>query len=205
MTAPTQPAPGASRRPRQPWRAASRVPSFSGKSSAGVLGACFLFAALVFPLTLHLPVWLEVEVVMLAWWAIWTAALSYMLHQGRRISDDHRWERPVSRGGNSWLDGGGWDFSMDGEGILGFLAGLLLFILVLLALWLLWEFVLPAVALLGYMLVRGMVAHVINDPHDCKDNVGRSLTWGVFWATAYTGPLALLVWAIHRWALALHT
>jgi len=186
--------------PRKPWRAATRVPSFSGKQSAGLLGGCLVASALLFPLLLRLPVWVEAELVLLAWWLIWCVALTWMLHAGRRIVDDHRWSAPETRGWGNAVDGFSLDATPDADGCLGLVAGIAVGILLFVGLWALWEVVLPAVALVGYLLVRGMVAHVINDPHDCKKNLGRSLVWGLFWATAYTGPLAALVWALHRWA-----
>ncbi|HZP82104.1 MAG TPA: hypothetical protein VFB21_10725 [Chthonomonadaceae bacterium] len=65
------------------------------------------------------------------------------------------------------------------------------------AAWLLIEFVIPAVAFLLYWLIRRMLSRAVNDKRDCQGRLLRSLSWGAFWASLYTAPLALLVWALH--------
>jgi hypothetical protein len=55
----------------------------------------------------------------------------------------------------------------------------------------------PVLAVLGYFLVRGMLARVANRRHACRGRPLRALAQGAFWATAYTMPLALGVWAVH--------
>ena len=59
------------------------------------------------------------------------------------------------------------------------------------------EIAVPALAFATYFLIRGMLAHVVNDEHNCKDNFLAALCWGALWATLYTAPLGLLVWVIH--------
>ena len=37
---------------------------------------------------------LDVEIVMLAWWVLWTGFLTYLLFHGKRVSDDHKLGSP---------------------------------------------------------------------------------------------------------------
>ena len=76
----------------------------------------------------------------------------------------------------------------------GIVAGLCLAIV---GIWVLIELVIPALAFVAYFLIRGMLAHVANDQHRCKDNWSRALAWSVLWATLYTAPLAVVVWLAH--------
>ena len=62
------------------------------------------------------------------------------------------------------------------------------------------EFIVPGLAFLVYILMRGMLARVVNHHKDCG-GVVQSLTWGFVWATIYTGPLALAVWVVHKLAV----
>jgi hypothetical protein len=63
--------------------------------------------------------------------------------------------------------------------------------------WFLVEIAIPVLFFLLYLMVRGMLAHVINDRHRCRGSVGRALTWGLVWSTLYTVPLAGVVWFVH--------
>ena len=69
--------------------------------------------------------------------------------------------------------------------------------LLIVAAWFLIEIAIPGIAFLMYFLVRGMIAHAVNDRHHCQGNLPRSLLWGLLWATVYTAPLAGLVWLVH--------
>ncbi len=48
-----------------------------------------------------------------------------------------------------------------------------------------------------YFVSRGMLARVVNDRRHCRGSVGRSVLWGLAWATVYTLPLAAAVWFVH--------
>ena len=56
-------------------------------------------------------------------------------------------------------------------------------------------FLIPVVA----VVLRGMLARVVNDRHHCEGNLFLASVWGAIWATVYTGPLALVVWGVHVW------
>jgi hypothetical protein len=77
------------------------------------------------------------------------------------------------------------------------LAGLAIAGVALLAAFLLVELVLPAVFFAAYLAVRGGIARVANDDHDCAGALGRSAAWGTLWATLYALPLAAVLWVVH--------
>src|SRR5262249_23060679 len=140
-------------------------------------------------------------------------------YTGQRVTDDHamqpprswfgaRQDRPPGRrrtdgGGGTWYDwlGGGWDAPLDAEGCAIALLIVVGLILLVGGLWLIIEIAIPLVWFLLYLMVRGMLAMVINDRHRCRGRLGRSVGWALVWASAYTAPLALAVWFIHH----LHT
>lgn len=59
------------------------------------------------------------------------------------------------------------------------------------------EYLIPGLAILLCLLVRGMVVRAVNGRADCKANLLRAAAWGVAWATLYTAPLPLTVLAVH--------
>src|SRR3954464_5384620 len=71
-----------------------RLPMVSGKASAAALLGCFALTATLIPVTLHMPVWIDVEFILLGWWFLWAGALPYLLYQGLRVSDDHQLPPP---------------------------------------------------------------------------------------------------------------
>ena len=201
--------------PRQPLarRLAKRMrlPRLSGKAAAAWLLICLLLPAVLIPAVVRLPIWVDVEIVLGVWWLVWLAVLARLLYIGQRVTDDHALQSPRSwfgakdksarprGGGGSWLDGlgWGWDFPVDSEGCA--VAILIVVGLILLAggLWFIIEIAIPLVWFLLYLMVRGMLAMVINDRHRCRGRLGRSVAWALVWASAYTAPLALAVWFIH--------
>ena len=50
-----------------------RLPRLSGKASAAWLIVCFGLTALLIPMVLRLPRWVEFELVLALWWAVWLA------------------------------------------------------------------------------------------------------------------------------------
>jgi hypothetical protein len=66
----------------------------SGKASAAALIFCFLLTGLLIPTALKLPLWIEFEIVLATWWFVWLVVLSYLLHTGQRVADDHQLEPP---------------------------------------------------------------------------------------------------------------
>jgi hypothetical protein len=192
-----------------------RLPRLSGKAAAAWLLVCLLLPALLIPAVVRLPVWVDVEIVLGVWWLVWLAVLARLLYTGQRVTDDHAlpsprsWfgakkDKPSGRrgtdgGGGSWRDWLGWDWyvPVDSEGCA--IAILIVVGLILLAggLWFLIEIAIPLVWFLLYLMVRGMLAMVINDRHRCRGRLGRSVAWALVWASAFTAPLALTVWFIH--------
>lgn len=184
-----------------------RLPLMSGKASALTLVLCFgISAGLVyaFAAPLHVPAWVRWEIIVGLWWLVWLVALTRLLYDGVRVSDDHRMGAPRSwfgTGGPSWNFGPG-DIPLTnaegcGEGCATALAVVVALIALVAISWLLIEVIIPVLAFLLYLLIRGMLARVVNDFHGCTGNFGRSLRWGATWATAYTAPLAILIWLGH--------
>jgi hypothetical protein len=196
-------------RPNDTWIRRVKLPVVSGKATAAVIVACLVVAGLiVFPLTTYFqfPTWVRVEIFLGVWWVVWVIALCRLLYSGRRLSDDHVMGKP--RDWVSWMFGKGssgssssgsswWYVPIDAEGCAWVLAAIVAFVVGVLALWLLIEIAIPAIAFLLYFLVRGMLARVANDDHGCKDNLPRSLAWACTWATLYLAPVAFLVWLGH--------
>ncbi len=201
------------RRLRTSVRRALCLPRVSGVSSFVVLLLCMAVTALVVPMALKLPVWIEAEVVLAAWWAIWCAALSLFLYKGWLVSHDFQKpafsypmtssSRATTRDGynRGWWDGFYWLSIPDFDGGEGFIAGCLILIVLIIVLPFLLVFLVEAAVTLAfvmYLLIRGMLAQVANSRHGCRAHLGRSFGFGVLWATLYTAPLAGLVWLVHK-------
>jgi hypothetical protein len=183
------------------------IPTVSGKASAAVLIACFAITVVLIAGPLRLPLWMEAEMILAGWWVLWAVALCYLLYTGQRVSDDHQLARPRnwlaawgkdSSSGTSnvgWLDLAGCAPDLEGCGyVVGIIAAIaMLFVIA----WVLFEVAIPVVAFVMYMVVRGMLAKVVNDRHQCKDNLAAAFVWGIIWATIYTAPLAFVVWCVH--------
>jgi 4-hydroxybenzoate polyprenyltransferase len=182
-------------------------PIISGKASAAIVVACLaLTSVLIIPLARRFPPWIDFEIVLVGWWLVWVVTLAILLYQGRLISDDH-----VHRGPRDWLaslrkpwppekkssDWWPWWILSGPEGCLIVLGIILALIIILVGLWLLIEIVIPALAFVAYVLIRGMLARVTNDKHSCQDSFVRAMLWGSLWATVYILPFGLLVWFVH--------
>jgi hypothetical protein len=199
-------------RPRITYTGA-RAALASGKWSVAALVVSFIVTAVLVPVAAHLPRWVEVELVIGAWWAVWVCALAYLLHRTCGISDDAtapsspRWLR--GRSGSSsdsssdasgclhLADPGCADLSLAGEGCAQAVIAVVCIALIVVGASLVVELVIPGLAFLMYVLIRGMLARALSGREDCQDSVVRSLLWGTFWATVYTLPLALAVWGVH--------
>jgi hypothetical protein len=195
------------RRQRPSLAECVRLPNLSGTASAAWLACCLLLTGALIPVALRLPCWVEFEIVLACWWTIWLVVLTWLLATGVRVSDDYRfretrnWFGSRDRsegiwGGMSWLDG--LLFVPDFEGCGAFVAVICGLLLLVGAIWFLFEVAVPVVLFLLYFLVRGMLAQVVNDRHDCRGHLARALAWGMLWATVYTAPLAGAVWFIHH-------
>ena len=191
----------------------------SGKAAATGLVVAFLLTGVLIPAVVQLPTWIDFEIVLGLWWAIWWVVLTIMLYQRQRVTHDH--ELPAPR---SWLDwfrspkqsatagkskpapakqgggGGYWyvDFGgADAEGCAWVVGAIVAAIALFFLLWFLIEVAIPLVLFLLYLVTRGMLSHVVNDRHHCHGRLGRSLSWALVWATVYTTPLAFVVWCVH--------
>jgi hypothetical protein len=176
-----------------------------------VLGGCLLLAvAMALPLVRRFPPWVDFEIVLAAWWVIWVVALSVLLYRGQPLSDDFRlgparnWfgglfgPRPLHESRETgWWWPSPW-FTLDLEGCLVGIGLVLAVVVAVLAMWLLVEVLIPALAFVMYLLIRGMLARAVNRAHQSRGRLGLALAWGMLWATAYTAPLVALVWAAHR-------
>lgn len=190
------------RRPRLRMQLGKRLPKISGSSAALWLFACLLIAGLLIPFAIRREIWIRAEAVLAAWWLIWTIVLANLLHRELRVSDDHSMGRPRTWGAEhvakeipDGLLNSGCLIPVEGEGcmvLLGIVAAIA-------AVWFVIELAIPALTFVLYVVIRGMLAKVANDPHACGGNWPRSITWGGFWATIYMAPLGAAVWAIH-WA-----
>jgi hypothetical protein len=157
----------------------------------------------------------EAEIVVGAWFVIWTAALTWLGYTGHTVEQDWEPFRPrrlFGRGGgidaNSvpYFDASGLtvpDLDMGGDGGgLGCLIGAgFLAVAVVAALLVLFYFtigyVIPLVAIGLYTLVRAMLNHVAARGHVTRGDLARSLARGATWAGAYTAPLAVAIWLLH--------
>jgi hypothetical protein len=181
----------------------ARLRRVSGRLAAAWLVVCLLLTAVLIPMALHLPRWVEFEIVLAVWWAVWFAALTAFLYRGLRVTDDHTlgqpnnwfsgWFSSRKEPSGGWWDGFFWGWFIGDEVIFLAIAAVVL----LGGIWLLFEIAIPVLIFLLYFVARGMLAGVANDRHHCRGRLGRSVVWGFVWATAYTAPLAAAVWLIH--------
>ena len=191
-----------------PYRGGARVvrrlaPPVSGALATLVVGSVMALTAGAIPTLLRLPRWLELEVVVAAWWAIWALTFTVLLFRGWRVAQDVRGLRSrASPGGagakRSTLDWGSLDLSGGAD-----LDGCVVLIGLLLALgaaWLLAELFVPLLLFVAYWLILKGLTSVANDRHACEGRLPLAILWGVLWATLYTAPLAGLV-ALARWIL----
>lgn len=202
--------------------ARAAVPDASAAQTTVAVGIAFIATATALPAALKLPRWIEFEWVLLAWWAIAAAVLAALLYRGSRLVDDHElvfaWNAPAKGAGEQlspapttehrssrnrsgeFLDAAGCldpSGCLDGEGCAGVLVGLLLAGLACAAAWLLVELVAPVVFFLFYAAVLRAARGVTIRHANAKGHVGKSILWGVAWATVYVLPLSVVVTAVH--------
>jgi hypothetical protein len=192
-------------------------PKVSAGGVAFALGASMLASAILFPAVLHLPRWVEMEVVLGAWWLIVTAVLSTLLYRGYRLKDDWAftsplrslWAKdpprpgaPAREKGSSWnggCDPGCGDFgcsSAADEGILIVIGVVVIAILLFGAGWVLVEIAMPLVLFAVYSGMVAALKRVAHDRHGCEGDLAKAIPWGAFWASLYLLPAAALVWAL---------
>jgi hypothetical protein len=185
-------------------------PKISGRATALVVALSFVAAAAVVPASLKLARWVEVEIVLGAWWAMVATTLTVMLYRGFRIRDDYVYFLPWSSPPGAKKGFGGIDLdltgcggsgcdgcSSDGEGLVIALAVGAALIVAFGAAWILVELALPLFFLVFYALFMRAIARVANDRHECEDDLARSVGYGLLWATVYLLPLSLATWGFH--------
>ena len=64
------------------------TPRTSARRTALVMSACLVFTGAAVPFALHLPRWVEMEVVLAGWWLIWTVVLTVVARRGAELVDD---------------------------------------------------------------------------------------------------------------------
>src|SRR5262249_34375544 len=150
-------------------RRALYLPRVSGVRSFFTLLLCMGITALVVPMALKLPAWIEAEVVIAFWWAIWCVALTLFLYNGWLVT--HDFQKPTFSGAAAakraessrqaaWWDGFFWgslpDFDGDDNPVVGCLVLLLLIVLLPFILVFLVEAAV-SLAFVMYLLIRGML------------------------------------------------
>ena len=174
-------------------------PRISGKWTALTLVACFAVSAVLIPVAAHLPHWIEFELVLLVWWTAWLVVLSWMLLHAHVVELD---AEPPHKGLGNLGDGDGClpSLALDGcifAGAFEPFGCLALIVVLLVGVYFFVEFLLPGIAFLLYLAIRAMLGRVTDDRRNCEDKPGLAFIWGAIWATAYTAPIALIVWGVH--------
>jgi hypothetical protein len=172
------------------------VKASAQRLTIGILAALAVTAATV-PFALHLPRWVEAEIVVGAWWTIWSVVLGVVAYHGTTVADDHR---PGS-GRVTGLDGESpkWatllDASPDAEACLVAIVVFAVVGIALLGAWLVVELVAPAVFIVAY---RGVVRALAKaQSANTRGNAMRSALSGMGWAAVGTVPLAIVVAVAH--------
>lgn len=171
-------------------------PKVSRKPLVLVIALCLVLSGVLIPVGAHLPRWVEAEIVLAVWWLVWVCMLTALLFRGEAVDDDTRWLPFGGEKSGMMLDSLG---ILDpvgciaGEGCATVILTIAAVLLAGLALMVLVEFIVPAIALLLLASIGGMLARAVNDRHECAGRFGASLLWGAVWATLYIGPVAAAV------------
>jgi len=167
-----------------------------------LLAACLITAVLL-PIELDLPHWVEAEAVLAAWWVVWVLILADVLFRGRRLGQ-LRQRLSTDDGEGDVIDdalsfaSADWASAAEG-GVVGLIAGLLLALLLTFALGPLIA-IIPALIGGVYFLIVRLIAQAVRARRRTRRHPLRSLAVAVQWATIYTAPLAVAVWAFHSLA-----
>lgn len=193
------------------------APRVSASATAGAVAAAFVSTAVLFPVGLRLPRWIEAEVTLVAWWVVLAAVLATLLHRGYRLRDDlifvapwERWGKDTPKVAAAGGDGSGARgcadtiscsdgcSGLDGEAAIVLVVGAALLAALFGAAWVVAEIALPLLLYVGYAVVSRALMRVAHDRHGCEGDASRSLAWGALWATIYLAPLAALVAIVQR-------
>lgn len=205
--------------------ARARLPGVSGRWSALLILVLFIAVAIVLPLALHRSAWVEAEIVVGAWFLIWTAVLAWLGYAGRTVDEDWGQFRPPRRlfgrgrakgrdvatsalDATPYVDLSGidlpdFDGGSDGGG-LGCLGAILAVVVAIAAvaaivalLYFTIGYAIPLIVIALYTIVRAMLNHVAARGHLTQGNLPASLARGAFWAAVYTAPLAVAILLLH--------
>lgn len=192
-----------------PYRGAipeARPATLSGQRITLVLALSLVATAAAVPLLLHRARWLEIESVLLAWWAIWALIVGLVAYRGHEAADDYELAiaiplastrraapRPRRRGWS--LLGDILSAANDGEAFVIAVVLVIALTLVFAGAWVLVEIVCPCLFFVAHVALLGAVRR-------SRGHAGslRAAGIGVAWATAYTAPLAAIVWLVHALA-----
>ncbi len=195
--------------PTQPTRKVRN----SGRKAVVALFASLTLAAVAVLLILRLPAVAEWWLVAIAWWVIWFLMIAILLYRGGAVRDDVQWSgprwwfrknakpsltNPRSKSGSSdwfpWaLDG---VFTCGQLGEFAFMLGIVVAAVVLIPLlaWAVVEVLIPLAALVVYVTLRGALALAAVASGRCRRDLWRTIGFAGFWATAYSAPLAFVLW-----------
>lgn len=196
--------------PRHPFRGA--LPArpaperLSARFVATLLAAGLVATALGVPLLMHRARWVEIETVLLGWWSVWTIALGIIAYRGVETSDDWTfavslpWQRrhaPAPAGPQRkrrlLLEILG--AANDLEAIAFALVVVAVLLLAFAGAWLVLEMLVPALFFVAYVALLGALRRIRR-----YEGSARAVAAAMLWATAYVGPLALVVWLVHVFA-----
>lgn len=182
------------------------VPPISSAATVIVILACCAFTALALPALFSMPRWLEIEVVLGAWWLVWAVVLGVLAHRGRPLDRDYSLSsespanpdrapapprEPPSRW--SWLDVLG--AVSDLEGIVIFVVGAIVITLAIAATTIVVDFAAPVLFLVAFTGVQAAMRRSLVAKHEGQ--ALRSAFHGAAWATLYVAPLAVVIGLTH--------
>ena len=191
------------------------APRTSARRTALVMSACLVFTGAAVPFALHRPPWVEMEAVLVGWWLVWAVVLAVVARRGAELVDDHelvirvpwspasapssrkapRGEAPAPRRSSRWSKIADLlSFPSDLEALVFVVALAIVLGVALAGAWLVIEVVAPAVFALAYF----GVVRALRRAAEYRGSTVRASLVGAGWATAYVGPIAVLVWAVHR-------
>ncbi|MBS2011941.1 MAG: hypothetical protein JST00_03570 [Deltaproteobacteria bacterium] len=183
-------------------------PPVSATATVIVVLACCAFTALAVPALLHLPRWIEIEVVLAAWWAVWATVLGVLAYRGRPLDRDYSLTAPTASPDPAsaaapvtlerparwrWLDG--LSAISDGEGILLVLIGVVVFVVTVVATTLVVDVALPLLFVTAFTGVQMALSRSLAASH--RGRLLQSALHGALWATLYMAPLAAATGVVH--------
>lgn len=179
-----------------PSRMPPAMKASAQRLTIGILAALVVTGAAV-PFALHLPRWIEAEVVVGAWWTIWSIVLGVVAYRGTKVADDHRPGAGRVTGLNRDTPKWAWllEAAPDVEACLVAIVVLAIVGIALLGAWLVVELVAPAVFIVAYRCVVRALAKA--QAANTRGDAVRSALSGMGWAAVGTIPLALVVAFVH--------